>query len=77
MANFLPVFLSEPIWTRANPYSGEENPIPKRAGGRHYAEAGTKIVDNGDWKAYDVLSEDISLVDYRSQLNRVLAQVFV
>jgi len=29
---------------------------------------------NGDWKVYDVVIEDISLVNnYRSQFNRVLA----
>jgi phospholipid transport system substrate-binding protein len=31
---------------------------------------------NGDWKVYDVVIEDISLVNnYRSQFNRVLATV--
>ena len=30
---------------------------------------------NGDWKVYDVVIEDISLVNnYRSQFNRVLAK---
>jgi ABC-type transporter MlaC component len=51
--------------------------MPKKAGGRQLRRGSHKIVDNGDWEAYDVLTEDISLVNYRSQLNRVLAQVFV
>jgi phospholipid transport system substrate-binding protein len=54
-----------------------------------YAEVDTKIVDNkgqefsvnyrldnvnGDWKVYDVVMEDISLVNnYRAQFSRVLA----
>jgi phospholipid transport system substrate-binding protein len=54
-----------------------------------HAQVDTKIIDNkgqefsvnyrlhkvnGDWKVYDVVIEDISLVNnYRSQFNRVLA----
>ena len=56
---------------------------------RDHAQVDTKIVDNkgqefsvnyrlhnenGDWKVYDVVVEDISLVNnYRAQFNRVLA----
>jgi phospholipid transport system substrate-binding protein len=56
----------------------------------NYAQVDTKIIDNkgrefsvsyrllnrnGDWKVYDVVIEDISLVNnYRSQFNRVLAK---
>jgi phospholipid transport system substrate-binding protein len=71
-------------------YSGERvRYLEQRADG-HYAEVATRIVDskgqeysldyrlhnvNGDWKVYDVIIEDISLVNnYRSQFNRVLAR---
>ena len=61
----------------------------QRADG-HYAKVPTRIVDskgqeyavdyrlhnvNGDWKVYDVIVEDVSLVNnYRAQFSRVLAK---
>ncbi len=66
-----------------------KSPIRKRAPGACHAQVDTKIVDNkgqefsvnyrlhnenGDWKVYDVVVEDISLVNnYRAQFNRLLA----
>ena len=71
-------------------YSGEKIQYLKDLEGDNYADVATKIVDNkgqeysvnyrlhnrnGDWKVYDVVIEDISLVNnYRSQFNRVLAK---
>jgi phospholipid transport system substrate-binding protein len=71
-------------------YSGEKIQYLKELEGDNYAEVATKIVDNkgqdysvnfrlhkvtGDWKVYDVVIEDISLINnYRSQFNRVLAK---
>jgi phospholipid transport system substrate-binding protein len=71
-------------------YSGEKIQYLKEREGDNYAEVATKIVDNkgqeysvnyrlhklnGDWKVYDVVIEDISLINnYRSQFNRVLAK---
>ena len=46
-------------------YSGEKIQYLKELEGDNYAEVATKIVDNGDWEAYDVLTEDISLVNFR------------
>ena len=63
--------------------------LEQRADG-HYAKVPTRIVDskgqeysvdyrlhnvNGDWKVYDVIVEDVSLVNnYRAQFSRVLAK---
>jgi phospholipid transport system substrate-binding protein len=71
-------------------YSGEKIQYLKELEGDNYAEVATKIVDNkgqdysvnfrlhkvtGDWKVYDVVIEDISLINnYCSQFNRVLAK---
>jgi phospholipid transport system substrate-binding protein len=71
-------------------YSGEKIQYLKEREGGNHAEVATKIVDNkgqeysvhyrlhevnGDWKVYDVVIEDISLVNnYRSQFNRMLAK---
>ncbi len=71
-------------------YNGEKVQYLKDAGDANEAEVDTKIVDkkgqeysinyrlhnvNGDWKVYDVIVEDISLVNnYRSQFNHVLAR---
>jgi phospholipid transport system substrate-binding protein len=71
-------------------YSGEKIQYLKELEGDNYAEVATKIVDNkgqdysvnfrlhkvtGDWKVYDVVIEDISLINnYRSQFGRVLAK---
>lgn len=70
-------------------YSGEKVHYLKDQEDGNYAEVDTKIVDNkgqefsvnyrlhnanGDWKVYDVIVEDISLVNnYRAQFSRVLA----
>ena len=71
-------------------YSGEKIQFLKELDGDNYADVATKIIDNKgqeysvnyrlhkvseDWKVYDVVIEDISLVNnYRSQFNRVLAK---
>jgi phospholipid transport system substrate-binding protein len=71
-------------------YSGEKVLYLKDREDGNYAEVETKIVDktgqeysldyrlhkvNGDWKVYDVIVEDVSLVgNYRSQFSRVLAK---
>jgi len=71
-------------------YNGEKVQYLKEREDKDNAEVATKIIDNkgqefsvnyrlhnvnGDWKIYDVVIEDISLVsNYRSQFNRVLAK---
>ena len=71
-------------------YNGEKVQYLRDQQDNNHAEVGTKIVDNkgrefsvtyrlhsvnGDWKVYDVVIEDISLVsNYRAQFNRVLAK---
>jgi phospholipid transport system substrate-binding protein len=71
-------------------YNGEKFQYLKEREDNNYAQVDTKIIDNkgrefsvsyrllnrnGDWKVYDVVIEDISLVNnYRSQFNRVLAK---
>lgn len=71
-------------------YNGEKVQYLKNRADGNDAEVDTKIVDNkgrefsvnyrlrdanGDWKVYDVVIEDISLVNnYRSQFNHVLAK---
>jgi phospholipid transport system substrate-binding protein len=63
--------------------------LKEREDDNNYAQVDTKIVDNkgqefsinyrlynmkGDWKVYDVVIENVSLINnYRSQFNRVLA----
>jgi phospholipid transport system substrate-binding protein len=70
-------------------YSGDKFRYLKEQEDNSHAQVDTKIIDNkgqefsvnyrlhkvnGDWKVYDVVIEDISLVNnYRSQFNRVLA----
>jgi phospholipid transport system substrate-binding protein len=70
-------------------YNGEKFRYLKEQEDNNHAQVDTKIIDNkgqefsvnyrlhkvnGDWKVYDVVIEDISLVNnYRSQFNRVLA----
>ncbi len=70
-------------------YSGEKVQYLNERDDSSYAEVDTKIVDskgqefsvnyllhnaNGDWKIYDVVIENVSLVNnYRAQFNRVLA----
>ncbi len=70
-------------------YNGEKIAIQSEKQDKDYAEVDTKIVTkkgeefsinyklmaNGGWKVYDVIIENISLVNnYRSQFNRVIAQ---
>jgi phospholipid transport system substrate-binding protein len=70
-------------------YNGEKIVYGRETQEQDYAEVQTKIVSNkngefsinyklrsfdGEWKVYDVVIENISLVNnYRSQFNRVLA----
>ena len=70
-------------------YSGEKIQYLKEREDDNYAQVETKIIDkkgqefsvnyrlhnrNGDWKVYDVVIEDISLVNnYRAQFKRALA----
>src|SRR6266576_2233505 len=70
-------------------YTGEKVQYLNERDDSSYAEVDTKIVDskgqefsvnyllhnaNGDWKIYDVVIENVSLVNnYRAQFNRVLA----
>ena len=71
-------------------YNGEDfQYLKEREDDNNYAQVDTKIVDNkgqefainyrlynmkGDWKVYDVVVENVSIVNnYRSQFNRVLA----
>jgi phospholipid transport system substrate-binding protein len=70
-------------------YDGEKIVYGRESQDKDYAEVDTKIVTNkgeefsvnyklrsssGEWKVYDVVIENISLVNnYRSQFNRVLA----
>jgi phospholipid transport system substrate-binding protein len=70
-------------------YNGEKVQYLSEREDHSYAEVQTKLVNNkgqefsvnyrlhnvnGDWKVYDVVSEDISLVNnYRAQFSRVLA----
>ena len=71
-------------------YNGEKVQYLREREDNGHAEVATKIIDkkgrefsinyrlhnvNGDWKVYDVVIEDISLVNnYRAQFNRVLAK---
>jgi phospholipid transport system substrate-binding protein len=71
-------------------YNGEKVQYLNETVDNDYAEVDTKIVDNngqqfsvnyrlhnvgGDWKVYDVVIENVSLVNnYRSQFNRMLAK---
>ena len=70
-------------------YNGEKFRYLKEQEDNNHAQVDTKIIDNkgqevsvnyrlhkvnGDWKVYDVVIAEISLVNnYRSQFNRVLA----
>jgi phospholipid transport system substrate-binding protein len=71
-------------------YNGEQVRYLKERVDKDFAEVPTKLVDNkgqefsvvyrlynsgGDWKVYDVVIEDISLVNnYRAQFSRVLTK---
>jgi phospholipid transport system substrate-binding protein len=70
-------------------YNGEKFKYTRESQDKNYAEVDTKLVTkkgeefsinyrlhstNGEWKVYDVIIENISLVNnYRSQFNRILA----
>jgi phospholipid transport system substrate-binding protein len=82
--------LEQAYLERIESYNGEKVQYLKEREDNANAEVSTKVVDNrgqefsldyrlhkvnGDWKVYDVVIEDISLVNnYRSQFNRVLAK---
>jgi phospholipid transport system substrate-binding protein len=82
--------LEEAYLDKIESYNGQKVQYLKEREDNDYAEVDTKIVDskgrefavdyrlynvNGDWKVYDVLIEDVSLVNnYRAQFNRVLAR---
>jgi phospholipid transport system substrate-binding protein len=71
-------------------YNGEKIQYLKETEDDNRAQVDTKVIDNkgrefsvnyrlhnrnGDWKIYDVVIEDISLINnYRAQFNRVLAK---
>ena len=71
-------------------YNGEKIQYVKETEDDNHAQVDTKIIDNkerefsvnyrlhnrnGDWKIYDVVIENISLINnYRAQFNRVLAK---
>ena len=75
---------------RIEAYASEKIQYLKEKQDNEFAQVDTKIIDkegrefsldyrlhnvNGDWKVYDVLVEDVSLVNnYRAQFNRVLAK---
>lgn len=75
---------------RIEDYNGEKVQYLHERADNNYAEVATKIVDNkgqefsvnyrlhnvnGDWKVYDVVIEDVSLVNnYRAQFSRVLTK---
>jgi phospholipid transport system substrate-binding protein len=75
---------------RLESYSGEKIQYLKEREDDNYAQVETKIIDkkgqefsvnyrlhnrNGDWKVYDVVIEEISLVNnYRAQFKRALAK---
>jgi len=81
--------LEQPYLDNIESYNGEKFRYLKEQEDNNYAQVDTKIIDNkgqefsvnyrlhnqnGDWKVYDVVIEDVSLVNnYRSQFNRVLA----
>jgi phospholipid transport system substrate-binding protein len=82
--------LEEAYLEKIEAYRGEKVQYLKEREDDNYAEVETRIVDNkgqefsfdyrlhnvnDDWKVYDVIIEDISLVNnYPSQFNRVLAR---
>lgn len=75
---------------RIESYNGQKVRFAKETLDKNHAEVDTKIVDNkgtefavnyrmhnagGEWKVYDVIIENVSLVNnYRSQFNRLLAK---
>lgn len=82
--------LAEAYLDKIESYNGEKVEYLKEQENGNYAAVDTKIIDNrgqeysinyrlhnvkGNWKVYDVIIENISLVNnYRAQFNRVLAR---
>ena len=82
-------FLERAYLTQIESYNDQKVRYVNERQERDHAQVDTKIVDNkgqefavnyrlhnenGDWKVYDVVVEDISLVNnYRAQFNRLLA----
>jgi len=82
--------IEEAYLARIEAYNGEKVEYLKARSDGDFAEVYTKLVDRtgrefsidyrlynvkGDWKVYDVVIEDVSLVsNYRSQFRRVLAR---
>jgi phospholipid transport system substrate-binding protein len=81
--------LEEAYLDKIESYNSERVQFTKERVDGNYAEVDTKIIGrgqefsvdyrlhnvNGDWKVYDVIIEDVSLVNnYRAQFNRVLAR---
>ncbi len=89
MLNYLRISLSRAYLTQIESYNDQKVRYVNERQDASHAEVDTKIVDNkgqeysvkyrlhnenGDWKVYDVVVEDISLVNnYRAQFNRLLA----
>ena len=84
------VLLERAYLDKIESYSGENfQYLKEREDDNNYAQVDTKLVDNkgqefainyrlynmkGDWKVYDVVIENVSIVNnYRSQFTRVLA----
>jgi phospholipid transport system substrate-binding protein len=82
--------LEEAYLDRIESYNGQKVQFVKETPDHDHAQVDTKIVDNkgtefainyrmhnvgGEWKVYDVIIENVSLVNnYRSQFNRLLAK---
>jgi phospholipid transport system substrate-binding protein len=87
---FFTDLIEDAYLTRIETYSGEKVEYLRERTEDSYAEVATQLVDkterevsinyrlhnvNGTWKVYDVVIEDISLVNnYRAQFRRVLAR---
>ncbi|HEY7864193.1 MAG TPA: ABC transporter substrate-binding protein [Thermoanaerobaculia bacterium] len=88
--NLFSALLEDAYLDRIESYSGQKVEYIRERRDGDYAEVETRIVDrlgrefpvdyrlrrtNGDWKVYDVVIENVSLVaNYRSQFRRVLAR---
>lgn len=82
--------LEDAYLDRIESYNGEKVQYTQERHDGAYGEVGTKLLDNkgrefsvdyrlhnvnGDWRVYDVVIEDVSLVsNYRSQFSRILAR---
>jgi phospholipid transport system substrate-binding protein len=81
--------LEQSYLDKVESYNGEKVQFRKEREEGDYAEVDTKLIDSrgrdfsidyrlhkvdGDWKVYDVVIEDVSLVNnYRAQFNRILS----